>query len=170
MTKRWSQLHFTRRRDNALVPCLAFDNTMIHCILIWFLALFAAVPFSAHGKPDENRRSIRMAALRYLMLQHATAPGREREVYAFYVLEDKECVSNFSGFNPPVFAYDTNRFETGPGAVEKKTGKRVKIWSVGEPKIKGDQASVSVSWYSSNRAAGWHTIFLKRENGVDRDV
>jgi len=139
---------------------------MIRPLLTLFLALLVGAASSTHAKPDENRRSIRVAALRYLMLKHATAPGKEREFYSFYVLRDKEYVSDFSSFSPPVVAYDTNRFETNPAAVERKSGKRVKLWAVGEPKIEADHASVPVSWYSDNLAAGWHTVFLKKKAGA----
>ena len=138
---------------------------MIHRTVILFLAFLTGAGPLAYGKPDENHRSIRVAALRYLMLKQATF-GTERQDYLFYVLRDKEYVSDFPGFNPPVVAYDTNRFSTKPVAVEKKSGKRVKIWSVGEAKLEGDHASVRVSWYSASLAAGWHTVFLKRENGL----
>lgn len=119
----------------------------------------------ARAKPDEDRREIRVAALNYLMLKHATF-GKERQAYSYYALTEKEYVPDFRDFNPPVVAYDSNRFETKPAAVERKTGKSVKIWSVGEPKISGDHASVSVSWYAGNMAAGDHTVSLKKKHGV----
>jgi hypothetical protein len=135
-------------------------------IITLCLALLMGATSAIHARPDESRRSIRLAALRYLMLKHATAPGKERQVYSFYVLRDKEFVSDFSGFNPPVVAYDTNRFNTKGMALEWKSGRAVKVWSVGEPKIEGARASVRVSWYSNGRAAGSHTVFLEERNGA----
>jgi hypothetical protein len=124
------------------------------------------------GQPQHaslpDRYYIEEAALRYMLDKHSRSPA-ERASCSAYVLEQGEFTSqllaSFQHYKPIV---TTNiQFSTDSGmALDKATGKRVKLWSVEIREIDGDVAVAHVTWYSGRRAAGGHTIELRRKQGI----
>jgi hypothetical protein len=134
-------------------------------ILIAAFAFATCICGLAHAATEE-RDVVRLVALRYLMTKHAEF-GKEREHYSAYVLKDVSLVKEFSSFRPMVVPFAEGRFPTSSGqAIDASTGRRVKIWSIGGEKIEGQKATVGIKWYSASLAAGWHTVFLVKKDGV----
>jgi len=94
--------------------------------------------------------------------------GNERSFYSAYVIEGGEftaqLIAAFPEYKPSVRG-DIKVSVVDGGAVDKATGKPVKIWSVSIGKIQGNHATASVSWYSGTMAAGSHTVNLRKEDG-----
>jgi hypothetical protein len=116
--------------------------------------------------PANEEELVRIAALRFMMKKHAEF-GNERQHYSLYVLRVPEYVKHFEGFQPPVVAFEEGRYPTSSGqAIDAKTGKRVKIWSIGGQKIEGERATVGISWHTGRLGAGLHTISLRKREGI----
>lgn len=119
----------------------------------------------AAALPD--RYYVAEAALRYMLDRHSQS-GSERDFYSAYIIEKgeftAELVESFRNYHPPVTTNIEVSTESG-GAVDKATGKPVKLWSVKVQEVHGDRAIAGVGWYSGNLAAGGHTIKLKRKSG-----
>ena len=115
---------------------------------------------------NEERDHVRVAALRFIMMKHASF-GSERQYYAYYVLRDIEYVRHFADFRPLVVAFENQRYPTSSGrAIDAKTGRPVKIWSIGDETIEGAKATVGISWYSGNAGGGSHTVFLEKKDRI----
>lgn len=136
--------------------------------IICLLALVgcAQTPPPYHSA-STDRYQIAEAALRYLMDAHSSH-GVESDHYSAYVIQRGEFTSQlpsaFANYKPRVAANIQVSTESG-AAVDKATGKPVKLWSVRVIEIRDDRATAGVSWYSGSLAAGGHTLHLRRKDG-----
>jgi len=137
-------------------------------VITLLLTLTGCAPASLqHTTSLPDRYYVAEAALHYMLDSHSKS-GSERDFYSAYVLEQgeftAELLKSFPNYHPPVSTSIEVSTESG-GAVDKATGKPVKLWSVKVQEVRGERATAYVSWYSGNLAAGGHTIKLSRKNG-----
>ncbi|MEI8291024.1 MAG: hypothetical protein WCH99_16285 [Verrucomicrobiota bacterium] len=137
---------------------------------VQLLALMGLLALAGCARTPETQRSVAgdryqvaEASLRYLMDAHS-GHGIERDYYSAYVIERGEfatqLLSAFAGYKPRVVADMQVSTDSGK-AMDKATGKPVKLWSVKIVEMRGDDATTAVSWYSGNLAAGSHTLHLR---------
>lgn len=134
-------------------------------LLVAMTFLCAGCGQKAAALPD--RFYIAEAALRY-MLDQDSSSSTSRDYYSAYVIDGgeftPELVKAFSGYKPTVTADIQVSTEKGV-AIDKATGKHVKLWSVKIREINGSHATAYVSYYVGSEEAGGFTIHLQRSNG-----
>ena len=117
-----------------------------------------------HHSADYDRYRVEEAALRYLM-DAQSAYGDERDHYSAYVIQQGQYTSQllaaFDDYKPRVVA-DMQVSTMRGVAVDKATGKPVKLWSVRVIELEGDRATAGVSWSTGNVGAGRYTLHLLR--------
>ena len=88
--------------------------------------------------------------------------------FSAYVLETgeftSELVEAFRGYRPTVTASIEVVSDSGE-ALDKATGRPVRLWSVEVRELRGDRATAFVTWHYANLAAGGHTVQLQRQDG-----
>ena len=97
-----------------------------------------------------------------------SSDGVDRDYYSAYVIENGEftaqLVAAFADYKPKVVMNIQISNDKGE-ARNKATGKLVQLCSVKVHEIKGNNATVYVTWYSAPEGAGGHTIQLQKKDG-----
>lgn len=130
--------------------------------------VFAGCARMPQPKPSiaSDRYQAAEASLRYMMDAHS-GKGKECEYYSAYAIESGEFTTQllaaFADYKPKVIADDQVSTNSG-AALDKVTGKPVKIWSVEVLDLHDDRATAKVTWYVGNLGAGSDTLHLRRKN------
>ncbi len=138
---------------------------------LFLLFAFASVGLATDSARQGQEDAIREAVFRWQFDNNASGLQRTAKVYCLRVAENDgdpsdEFIGRFAGNKPPVRKASECSTDMREGALDKKTGEKGLVFSVGRITWKSDaEVEVAGGYWEGGLSASGNTYTLKKENG-----